>query len=202
MPHSWLSTTTTGTVEVLHPTTQLRPEAAPAAFVHYAAPSRNGWPSPAPGPRPTVRVGNAVYPAANPYLAMLPSTAGVAWDYWERWRALRATQAQRAEVAADPLRHNEREPARLLGSNDTPRSAEPIDRFGTGNGKAQALTVVGDLARERVDIDRIRRSREDDGAIPLARATGLGISRQGIRLSGRIGDGPHGESGTGSGDVD
>jgi len=105
-------------------------------------------------------------------------------------------------VAAIVLGSGNGEPARLLGSNDTPRSAEPIDRFGTGNGKAQALTVVGNLARERVDIDRIRRSREDDGAIPLARATGLGISRQGIRLSGRIGDGPHGESGTGSGDVD
>jgi len=196
-----LSTTTTGAAEVLHSTAQLRSE-APAAFVHYAAPAQHGWPQAAPGPRPTVRVGDKVYPAANPYLSMLPSTAGVDWDYWKRWQARQADKASQSAAAVDPLIYNEREPVRLLGSNDTPRSAERIDGFGTGSGETQALTVVGNLARERVDMNSLRPSREDDGAIPLARPTGLGTSREGIRLSGRIGDGPHGESGTGSGDFD
>jgi hypothetical protein len=197
-----LSMTTTGAAEVLDSTVQLPPEAAHVSFVNHAAPAASGWPQAHPGPRPTVRVGNAVYPAANPYLAMLPSTEGVDWDYWERWQAYQAAEAPRSKIAAEALRYDEQEPALLLGSNDTPRSAERIDGFGTGTGQTPALTVAGNLARERVPIQSIRRSREDDGAIPLARATGLGKSRQGIRLSGRIGDGPHGAAGTGSGDFD
>ena len=43
---------------------------------------------------------------------------------------------------------------------------------------------------------------EDDGSIPLAGETGIGVSRAGITTSAAIGDGPHGSAGSGSGDFD
>ena len=43
---------------------------------------------------------------------------------------------------------------------------------------------------------------EDDGAIPLARDTGIQATRNGITTTGTIGDGPHGSAPDDTGDFD
>ena len=164
-----------------------------------------GWPTAQLGPRPTVQVGGHTYPAADPYLALLPTNAGVDWSWWRQH--LQQQSARRAARQGDdrlpePLVYVELEPADTLGDNDSPENAEPIGGFGTGAGELAGVSIFGNQARDRVEITAVSASREDDGAIPLARSTGVDTRREGIRTTGRVGDGPHGASGSGSGDFD
>jgi len=167
-------------------------------------PGRTGWPDPGPlGPPPTVDVGGTEVPAANPYLGLLPSTYETDWGYWRRYvargsaRLAEKPPAERAELAYEEL-----EPDDVLGANDRSVRAEPIPGFGTGTGEEPDVAIQGHLTQQPVAIRKIERSREDDGAIPLARQTRIGVGRAGIATTGRSGDGPHGENGSGSGDFD
>jgi len=177
---------------------------APGAAV-AADRSPNGWPDQDPlGPRPSVQVGDARLPAANPYVGLLPDASQVDWRYWQRYatRGSARVAAESGRALPEPLDYDEQEPALQLGDNDSPRTAEAIGGFGTGAGEEAGVSVRGNLATGSVRITRIKRTREDDGAIPLARTTRIGLGRDGIRTSGRIGDEPHGEQGSGSGDFD
>ena len=174
-----------------------------------AAPTAlKAWPDPgAPGPRPTVAIGGVTYPAANPYLALVPDPSTVDWRYWrgfvEQHGARRAASPQAAAAAErQPLIYEELERKAVIGANDRSASAELIAGFGTGPADNNAVRVLGRLATNRVDMDRLARSREDDGAIPLARETGVPGKRLGFTTRGVAGDGPHGSSGSGSGDFD
>lgn len=182
------------------------PATAPTGFVHRPADAPRGWPGDRLGPRPTVQVGNQTYDAANPYLAMLPSTEGVDWRYWRQRTARASARAAllRARTTAARIErvYDEQEPANRLGANDTRATAETVAGFGTGAGEDSTLRIKGTLARERVGTVRIGASREDDGSIPLARTAGIGNRQPGIRTTRRIGDGPHGEAGSGRGDFD
>ncbi|HEY1381676.1 MAG TPA: pre-peptidase C-terminal domain-containing protein [Gemmataceae bacterium] len=92
---------------------------------------------------------------------------------------------------------SEAESAGVTGRNNTQATAQFLPRFGTGRGEHPAADVTGALSGREVT------SREDDGSIPLGNATRLVAGRSGaVVVHARIGDGPHGSGGTGSGDYD
>ena len=116
-------------------------------------------------------------------------------------RALQKSRQAKAPAAA-PFLHDEREPAGLRGSNDSIATAELIAGFGTRKGKNPKVRILGQLSPEAVSIGTLAPIAEDNGAIPIAGATGITASRQGVRTSGTIGDGPHGSTGDRTGDFD
>src|SRR5262245_17876730 len=94
---------------------------------------------------------------------------------------------------------NEAEPPGTTGLNDTLATAQYLPGFGTGPGQYSAADISGVLKR----LPRTISAAEDDGSILLGNATGLvagGSDR--VLVRARIGDGPHGSAGTGSGDYD
>jgi hypothetical protein len=146
----------------------------------------------------------------NPYLALLPDPATADYAGWNKWLATRGAERaaamakQRASLRAAlaPLEVVEQEPAGANGANDSRATAEQIRRFGTARGKNPKAHVTGTLSPEAVETVAITPNAEDDGAIPLARNTGISPTVGGITTSGTVGDGPHGSGGTGTGDFD
>ncbi|MDG4790953.1 PPC domain-containing protein [Micromonospora sp. WMMD1102] len=162
--------------------------------------------------RPTglvqVKPNAAKQPAGpNPFLALLPDPAKADYVGWKNWLAKQGDQraqlrAQQRSVAAAPVLADEEEPAGIRGGNDTPANAQRITGFGTGGKDTPRLRILGSLSPERVEATAIAPNTEDDGAIPLARDTGVGATEQAVSTSGTVGDGPHGSAGSGSGDFD
>jgi hypothetical protein len=98
---------------------------------------------------------------------------------------------------------DEQEPDGIRGANETTATAQPVEGFGTGEGQTPAARVLGSLSRSpESSAVAVRPTAENDGAIPLARRTGVSGTRPGIRTTGRIGDGPHGRARSGHGDFD
>ena len=97
---------------------------------------------------------------------------------------------------------DEDEPAGSTGSNDTLDTAQRVDGFGTGRRQNARLTILGTSSPPEVVAEPVDATAEDDGSIPLAGETGIGLDRDGITTSAVIGDGPHGSAGSGSGDFD
>jgi Ca2+-binding RTX toxin-like protein len=94
---------------------------------------------------------------------------------------------------------NEAEPPGTTGLNDTLTTAQYLPGFGTSPGEYSAADISGVLKR----LPRIITATEDDGSIVLGNATGLvagGSDR--VLVRARIGDGPNGSAGTGTGDYD
>lgn len=157
---------------------------------------------------PAARSTGGPPPGANPYLALLEDPAQARYGEWAEYLADKAAAddaaAQQAAGAsgASPLIVREREPAGTRGPNDTYRKAQRVERFGTGRGERSVASLRGRLSNEAVQTRAIRPSNEDDGSIPLARATGVGTTNAGITTTGTIGDGPHGSARSGSGDFD
>ncbi|MFQ5568931.1 MAG: T9SS type A sorting domain-containing protein [Rhodothermales bacterium] len=139
---------------------------------------------------------------ANPYLSFLPAGANPDWAYWRarlRWEgkrraARRASKAPRAVPIVD-----EGEPGDAWGWNDGQASAEFVAGFGTRPGDMAEVDVAGTLASPSPTM--VGPFAEDDGAIPLANVTGLTTGNR-VRVNAEIGDGPHGSSGSKSGDFD
>jgi Ca2+-binding RTX toxin-like protein len=102
-------------------------------------------------------------------------------------------------VDPTPLRAvNEAEPPGTTGLNDRLATAQYLPGFGTGTGEYSAADISGVLKR----LPRIITATEDDGSILLGNATGLVAGSDRVLVRARIGDGPHGSAGTGSGDYD
>lgn len=146
---------------------------------------------------------------ANPYLSLLPAPARADVAGWARRLDARGAARAKARAAADARRAappavvvDEDEPDGTRGSNDTPATAQLVDGFGTGAGQFPRLRLLGSLDPEPVDVAVLPASPEDDGAIPLARDTGIGTTRSGAEVTAEIGDGPHGSAAGGTGDVD
>src|SRR5262245_59329226 len=94
---------------------------------------------------------------------------------------------------------NEAEPPEILGLNNTLATAEYLPGFGTGQGEYSGADIHGFTSPP----PRTMTGTEDDGSIPLANPTGLVTSGTDfVVVTARIGDGPHGSAGTGSGDYD
>lgn len=147
----------------------------------------------------------------NPYLALVKDRDQLDFAGWDRALAskakARARQQAKARPNADaaaprPLLHDEEEPAGIYGGNDTHTDAEVVDKFGTAEGENPKARVLGQLSHQVVPVSELSPNTEDDGAIPLARDTGIAGSSGAIRTTGTIGDGPHGSAGSGTGDFD
>ncbi|MEO3926394.1 PPC domain-containing protein [Micromonosporaceae bacterium B7E4] len=143
----------------------------------------------------------------NPFLALLPDPAKADYVGWKNWLARQGDQraglrAQQRAVAAAPVLADEEEPAGIRGGNDTPATAQRITGFGTAGKDNPRLRILGTLSPEQVDATEIEPNPEDDGAIPLAGETGVGAAEQAVTTTAAIGDGPHGSTGSGSGDFD
>jgi hypothetical protein len=84
-------------------------------------------------------------------------------------------------------------------SNDLPAGAQHLQNVGTRPGNFAEISVLGSLGQRSHEIN----AHEDDGSIPLANPTGIVAGQdRSIIVRGKIGDGPHGSTGTGSGDYD
>jgi hypothetical protein len=152
----------------------------------------------------------------NPYLAYLEDGTKADYAAWRRQLATkgderakrlaqqRALQDARVQAAQrSPILVDELEDVGTFGDNDSFEFAQRIDEFGTSGGRNPKAEILGDLAPpETVTAEDIAPNTEDDGAIPLARDTGVRTDRDGFRTTGVIGDGPHGSAGTGTGDFD
>jgi pre-peptidase len=146
---------------------------------------------------------------ANPLTSLLRDPAKTDMSYW---RAKMAAQArQRAEqratarkaltkAAAEPLLVDEQEPDAVRGGNDTPANAQLISTFGTGSGKRPLARILGTQAPPATPSE-FEPVPEDNGSIPLAGET-LVVGGSQRTTTGRIGDGPHGSAGDGTGDFD
>ena len=148
---------------------------------------------------------------ANPYLALLPHPERVDYAAWDAYldRVGDRRDARRERIAAregarqkarPPVVVDETEPDGTRGANDTYETAQLIPQFGTSrNPRAR---ILGSLANEEVPVSEEDPNTEDDGSIPLARDTGVGTTIDGFSTTGTVGDGPHGDAGTGTGDFD
>ena len=180
-----------------------------------ASAARQGDPGPSAAERAALSAGSQVAPkqltaakpaGANPYLALVSDPTKVDYAAWQKFMKAqgqaRATQkAAQRRVAASPIIVDEQEPSGP-GSNDSPANAQPVPGFGTKNKQNNRARILGSLTPEVVSASAITPNVEDDGAIPLARDTGIQATRNGITTTGTIGDGPHGSAGTDTGDFD
>lgn len=92
---------------------------------------------------------------------------------------------------------DETEAATQSGDNDTLVDAEPVGGFGTGLSEEGHVVVAGTL----LPVPTLLSPQEDDGDITQPNETNLEPG-QAILATGRVGDGPHGSLGSGSGDFD
>jgi hypothetical protein len=183
--------------------------------VQPASAARQGDPGPSAAERAALSAGSQVAPkqikagtpaGVNPYLALVPDPTKVDYAAWQKWMKAqgqaRATQkAAQRRLAASPILVDEQEPSGP-GSNDSPATAQPVPGFGTRNKQNNRARILGALTPEVVSATAVTPNVEDDGAIPLARDTGIQGLRNGITTTGTIGDGPHGSAGTDTGDFD
>ncbi|MBQ4819287.1 T9SS type A sorting domain-containing protein [Aquimarina sp. MMG016] len=89
-------------------------------------------------------------------------------------------------------------------SNDTQATAQSISNFGSGADQINRVTIQGGLTQltpPEFTIDSITPT-EDNGSIPLANFLTFDDKFTTITGSTAIGDGPHGSSGTATGDND
>ena len=138
----------------------------------------------------------------NPILSFLPAGADIDWDYWnaKMRRDGRRRAAERYAAGRVLPEIMEEEPSGVRGWNDTHAQAEWIAGFGSR--LMNEVGVSGELSAEApLDLGFFSEETEDDGAIPMARPTGL-TSGSRIRASAFIGDGLHGSNGGDTGDFD
>ena len=144
---------------------------------------------------------------ANPFTSLVADPATVDQFYWDQVARQQSTnrakvRASMTSVAVPPLIHDEAEPAGVFGSNDTHATAELVNGFGTGNGENNRARVLGQHSPEAVTTVTLAAFAEDDGSIPLAGDPRVTSLRRSVRISSQIGNGPHGSTGTDSGDFD
>lgn len=152
---------------------------------------------------------------ANPFLGFLPSVQHTDFRAWRqemaRRSAARAADTARLDAARaaampggrvqSPLVYREKEAPGTAGANDTTWLGEKVGGFGLGAGKRNRMVVRGGLADNAPTARSLPTPREDNGSLSLAADTGIrGNAR--VRVTGTLGDGPHGASGDKKGDFD
>ena len=148
----------------------------------------------------------------NPYLALLPDVSTVDYAGWrayldvksqQRADLLELAQAAQPQAVSTPIVVDEDELPGSPGSNDSPATAQPVDGFGTRASQNNAARILGDLSGDPTPTVAFTTTAEDNGAIPLAGVTGIGVgTRRGITTSSILGDGPHGSTAGDTGDFD
>ncbi|MCO8269911.1 PPC domain-containing protein [Actinoplanes sp. TRM 88003] len=152
----------------------------------------------------------------NPYLAEVADPAKVDYSGWANYmktqsKAKAATRDKAAKSAA--VKAAAAKPAVVVdedelpgssGGNDVPVNAQRINGYGTGANQFPNIRILGSLDNEVVSTPTVAAAPEDNGAIPLAGPTGIGVGTQsGAVITSQIGDGPHGrQTGDGSNDFD
>jgi len=144
---------------------------------------------------------------ANPLTALLPDPAVADTFYWdqvarERSASRAKSMASMTSLATPPLLHDEAEPAGIFGSNDSHATAELVTGLGTGRNENNRSRVLGQHSPEAATTVTLSPFAEDDGSIPLAGDPLVAAIRRSVRISSQIGNGPHGSTGTDSGDFD
>src|SRR5690606_5448329 len=134
------------------------------------------------------RVASATWPsAANPFLSFLPVGEKPDYAAWQAWLREQSAAKRRTDPAPRPtslIAASESEP------NDTRAEAAPIPGLGSGVGKDGAADLTGVISPPPAPTI-VGPFAEDDGSIPLAAAVGVSSGKT-VRVSGTIGDGPHG----------
>ncbi|MFP6580990.1 MAG: hypothetical protein VCD00_00375 [Candidatus Hydrogenedentota bacterium] len=128
---------------------------------------------------------------ADPAIAWLPPGTEPDYDFWRSahyWQRMNKVTDFSSRAFVE---FNEQEP------NDLPSQAQPIP---LGTGQFQNPEVLINAAFETLTFIQTF-VHEDNGSIPLAVKTGLGTKQVTATLS-RIGDGPHGSTGSQQGDFD
>ncbi|MCY1139705.1 PPC domain-containing protein [Actinoplanes sp. Pm04-4] len=151
----------------------------------------------------------------NPFLAEVADPAKVDYSGWANYMksqakakaAVRAKQTKALKAAAAPkpaVVVDEDELPGSSGGNDVPVNAQRIIGYGTGAGQFPNIRILGSLDNEVVSTPTVAPAPEDNGSIPLAGPTGIGVGTQsGAVITSQIGDGPHGrQTGDGSNDFD
>jgi hypothetical protein len=151
----------------------------------------------------------------NPFLAEVADPAKVDYSGWANYMksqakakaAVRAKQTKALKAAAAPkpaVVVDEDELPGSSGGNDVPVNAQRITGYGTGAGQFPNIRILGSLDNEVVSTPTVAPAPEDNGSIPLAGPTGIGVGTQsGAVITSQIGDGPHGrQTGDGSNDFD
>ena len=152
----------------------------------------------------------------NPFLADVADPAKVDYSGWANYMkvqakakaAARAKAAKDAKVSAAAAKPavvvDEDELPGTNGGNDVPVNAQRVSGYGTGSGQYPNIRVLGSLDNEVVATPTVAPTSEDNGSIPLAGTTGVGVgSQNGAVITSEIGDGPHGrQTGDGSNDFD
>lgn len=148
----------------------------------------------------------------NPFVANTKDEARNDYAYWRE--VMRQGAAERA--AGSAVKDNKREASggklqapilydelEIPGtqSNDSLSEAERIPQFGTNAAKNNQLRILGTTHEFPISEDELAPSTEDDGSITLAADSGLSVD-EAVTTTGVLGDGPHGSSGSGSGDFD
>ncbi|WP_250035199.1 PPC domain-containing protein [Paractinoplanes maris] len=151
----------------------------------------------------------------NPYLAEVADPAKVDFSGWANYLKTQAkskaaardkqTKALKAAAAPKPaVVVDEDELPGTSGGNDVPVNAQRVTGYGTGANQFSNIRILGSLDNEVVGTPTVAPAPEDNGSIPLAGPTGIGIGTQnGAVITSQIGDGPHGrQTGDGSNDFD
>ncbi len=133
--------------------------------------------------------------SANPYVAFLPVGVEPDFRYWNA-KARFDAEDRRASMGlpTELINVSESEP------NDTIGTADTVPGFGTATGQDSSASLAGSISPSTAPTPFIA-DAEDNGQITLATDTELtpGIAKI---VTSEIGDGPHGSSGSGSGDYD
>ncbi|GAB3815705.1 PPC domain-containing protein [Kribbella italica] len=162
---------------------------------------------------PTAVVGGKQVAVPNPYLANTPDATATDWSYWHtlmdakgKQRAKSSGLAAKTKAAGkplpSPLLYDEQEPDAISGANDSQAAAEPVNGFGTGANQNPRLRILGTMPNLAPSQVTIPAGTEDNGAIPLATETGIGVNKGAAITTATLGDGPHGPSGDGTNDFD
>ena len=196
---------------------------AAQAGPHALAPSAPSGDNLSPADKASLEAGVGIAPKApygskpkgpNPYLAEVADPAKVDYSGWANYMKTqsKAKAASRdkaagvkAQAAAKPaVAVDEDELPGTSGGNDVPVNAQRITGYGTGSGQFPNIRILGSLDNEVVSTPTVAPAPEDNGSIPLAGPTGIGVGTQsGAAISSQIGDGPHGrQTGDGSNDFD
>lgn len=147
----------------------------------------------------------------NPFLAQVIDPSKVDFHGWKLAIESKALSSQQKRKAAQsslraqvttqqPILVDELEPDTISGANDSLASGELIRGFGIlANPRAR---ILGTLAPPSNVLTNHPIFTEDDGAIPIANNSEVTTNFESMQTTGVLGDGPHGSTGSGTGDFD
>jgi hypothetical protein len=126
----------------------------------------------------------------NPFVSTLPPAARTNYRAWMQYRQQQAMKnVQEGKKKGKPGR-NVQEGEPLPGQNDGVSDAIRISQLGSNPGKLERVFIDGFQGEKELMLNEsVGTQAEDDGAIPLANATGLMLDDK-VNTAATIGDDP------------